>query len=498
MNKEDHTSSKLDQKESGLRDPEVAKRSLVELQDLLSRFRLESQLTNSANLRVDQERKPVLQELVINKQLQALTHKLEHLHVADIAYILEALPLFERELVWKQVSLPNQSQVLIEINDPVRLSLISWMNEDELTFIAQSLDPDDLATIADHIPQGIIEKVRDELSLSEKEQFRAVMSYPANSVGAHMDFELIKIREEVNLEVVHRYLRRFEKLPPHTNKLFVVNRKEVLTGSLSLENLLIKDPHTLVKDSMQTDILVLNVLDDAEEVAKAFERYDLVSAPVVNKSLRLVGRLTVAEIVDVIRDENNQDAFASAGFQDEEDVFASVFTAIKNRWMWLAINLMTAFFASRVIGIFEGTIEKVVALAALMPIIAGVAGNSGNQTLVLMIRSLALGHISSSSITKLVTKELTVALLNGIFWGSVAGLFAWWLYLDQPIAKLLGLTMMLAIVLNLIVAATIGVLIPVILDRMKKDPAVGSSVLLTFGTDSMGFFIFLGLATVIF
>ena len=178
MNKEDHTSSKLDQKESGLRDPEVAKRSLVELQDLLSRFRLESQLTNSANSRVDQERKPVLQELVINKQLQALTHKLEHLHVADIAYILEALPLFERELVWKQVSLPNQSQVLIEINDPVRLSLISWMNEDELTFIAQSLDPDDLATIADHIPKGIIEKVRDELSLSEKEQLFVNHYYP--------------------------------------------------------------------------------------------------------------------------------------------------------------------------------------------------------------------------------------------------------------------------------------------------------------------------------
>ncbi len=488
----------LDKNQLNLRDPEIAKRSLLELQDLLSRFRLESQLTNSANLAVNEERKPVLKELVINQQLQTLKKKLDLLHVADIAFILEALPLFERKIVWRQVSLPKKSQVLIEINDPVRLSLVSWMNEYELTYVAQSMDPDDLANIADHLPDAIINKVKDELTLPKKEQFRAVMSFPANSVGAHMDFEVIKIRDEVRLEVVHRYLRRLEKLPPHTNKLFVVNRKEILIGSLSLENLLIKEPDTLVKDSMETDILVLNVLDDAEEVAKAFERYDLVSAPVVDKSFSLVGRLTVAEIVDVIRDENNQDAFITAGFQDEEDVFASVFTAIKNRWMWLAINLLTAFFASRVIGIFEGTIERVVALATLMPIIAGVAGNSGNQTLVLMIRSLALGHISSSSIPKLITKELTVALLNGIVWGSVAGLFAWWLYLDQPIAKLLGLTMMLAIVLNLIVASAIGVIIPVVLERMKKDPAVGSTVLLTFGTDSMGFLIFLGLATVIF
>jgi magnesium transporter len=468
------------------------------MQDLLYRFRLESQLTKSENLGFNEERKPLLEELVVNQQLQTLTQKLDLLHAADIAYILEALPLFERELVWKQVSLRNQSQVLIEINDPVRLSLVSWMSSNELIYVAQSLDPDDLACIADDLPKEIVEKVREGLSLSEKEQFRAVMSYPANSVGAHMDFEVITIRDEVSLEVVHRYLRRLEKLPPHTNKLFVINRKGILTGSLSLENLLIKNPVTLVKNSMESDIIVLNVLDDAEEVAKAFERYDLVSAPVVDKSLRLVGRLTVAEIVDVIRDENNQDAFVSAGFQDEEDVFASVFTAVKNRWMWLAINLVTAFFASRVIGIFEGTIERVVALAALMPIIAGVAGNSGNQTLVLMIRSLALGHVSSASISKLVTKELTVAFLNGVIWGSVAGLFAWWLYMDQPIAKLLGLTMMLAIVLNLIVAAAIGVLIPVILDRMNKDPAVGSSVLLTFGTDSMGFLIFLGLATLIF
>jgi magnesium transporter len=498
MNMEDFTGSKSEKIESRLRDPEIAKRALREMQDLLYRFRLESQLTKSENLGFNEERKPLLEELVVNQQLQTLTQKLDLLHAADIAYILEALPLFERELVWKQVSLRNQSQVLIEINDPVRLSLVSWMSSNELIYVAQSLDPDDLACIADDLPKEIVEKVREGLSLSEKEQFRAVMSYPANSVGAHMDFEVITIRDEVSLEVVHRYLRRLEKLPPHTNKLFVINRKGILTGSLSLENLLIKNPVTLVKNSMESDIIVLNVLDDAEEVAKAFERYDLVSAPVVDKSLRLVGRLTVAEIVDVIRDENNQDAFVSAGFQDEEDVFASVFTAVKNRWMWLAINLVTAFFASRVIGIFEGTIERVVALAALMPIIAGVAGNSGNQTLVLMIRSLALGHVSSASISKLVTKELTVAFLNGVIWGSVAGLFAWWLYMDQPIAKLLGLTMMLAIVLNLIVAAAIGVLIPVILDRMNKDPAVGSSVLLTFGTDSMGFLIFLGLATLIF
>ncbi len=498
MSKETNLNFIKEKKESLIRDPEVAKRALTDLQDLLSRFKLESQLKKGKNLAFNQERKPLLEGLVINQQLQTLKQKLAILHAADIAYILEALPLDERELVWKQVSLLNQSEVLIEVHDPVRHSLVAWMSFDDLVYVARSLDPDDLAYIANDLPTKVLEKVREGLSRSEKEQFRTVMSYPSNSVGAHMDFDAIKIRDEVSLGVVHRYLRRFDKLPPHTNKLFVINRKGNLIGSLSLENLLIKDPESIVKNSMETNILVLNVLDIAEEVAKAFERYDLVSAPVVDKSLRLVGRLTIAEIVNVIRDENNQDAFASAGFQDEEDVFASVYTSIKNRWMWIAINLVTAFFASRVIGIFEGTIERIVALAALMPVIAGLAGNSGNQTLVLMIRSLALGHISGSSIPKLITKELAVAFLNGLVWGSVAGLFAWWLYKDQPIAKLLGLTMMLAIVLNLIVAAAIGVLIPIILDRLKKDPAVGSSVLLTFGTDSMGFLIFLGLATIIF
>ena len=498
MNTENFLSHKSENRQSNLRDPEVAKRALIELQDLLVRFKLESHLNKSETLQLNEKRKPILELLVSDQQLQTLTKKLELIHPADVAYILEALPLFERELVWRHVNLDNKSSVLIEINEPVRLSLISWMSSEDLIYVAQSLDPDDLAYIADTLPKEIVEKVRASLSLPEREQLKAVMSYPTNSVGAHMDFELITIRDDVRLEVVHRYLRRFDKLPPHTNKLFVINSKGILTGSLSLENLLIRNPDSMVMTNMETDILVLNVLDDAEDVAKAFERYDLVSAPVVDKSLRLVGRLTIAEIVDVIRDENNQEAFASAGFQDEEDVFASVFTAIKNRWMWLAINLLTAFFASRVIGVFEGTIERVVALAALMPIIAGVAGNSGNQTLVLIIRSLALGHISGSSVSKLITKELTVALLNGVIWGSVAGLFAWWLYIDQPIAMLLGLTMMLAIVLNLIVASIIGVLIPVILDRMKKDPAVGSSVLLTFGTDSMGFLIFLGLATLIF
>ncbi|OUW04800.1 MAG: magnesium transporter [Betaproteobacteria bacterium TMED156] len=481
-----------------MRDPEVGKKVLFEIQELLSRFSLESQLIDSENLVFDKERKLTVKGAVANQQTSTLLSKLNELHAADIAYILEALPMPERELIWKQVNITSKSHVLIEISGPVRPSLTNWMNKNELIHIAQSLDPDDLAYIADDLPYEIVEKVRDGFSISEKEQFRTVMSYSSSSVGAYMDFEVITIREDINLEVVHRYLRRLDGFPPHTNKLFVTNRKGILTGSLSLENLLIKNPETVVKEIMEVDILALNVKDDAEEVAKAFEKYDLVSAPVVDDSMRLVGRLTVAEIVDFIMEENSQETFTNAGFKVEEDVFASVFTAVKNRWMWLAINLLTAFFASRVIGVFEGTIERVVALATLMPIIAGVAGNSGNQTLVLMIRSIALGHITSLSISRLFIKELSVAFINGIIWGAVAGLFAYWLYFDQPISMLLGLTMMLAILLNLTVAAAFGVLIPVILNKLNKDPAVGSSVLLTFGTDSMGFLIFLGLATMIF
>ena len=238
--------------------------------------------------------------------------------------------------------------------------------------------------------------------------------------------------------------------------------------------------------------------NDAGDAAQAFERYDLVSAPVVDESGRLVGRLTVNEVVDVIREESDEDAYAAVGLDDDQDIFGSVWDAAKSRWVWLGVNLCTAFFASRVITAFDGTIERVVALAALMPVVAGMAGNSGNQTLTLLVRSMAMGQVTDANRFDLLKKELVVALINGLLWGAIAGLCAWGLYFNSSQGMLLGFVMFLAMLLNIIVGAAVGLAVPLILKACGRDPAMGGSVLLTFTTDSGGFLIFLGLATVFF
>jgi len=303
----------------------------------------------------------------------------------------------------------------------------------------------------------------------------------------------VTIRADVTLEVALRYLRRLGELPDQLDKLFVVDQDEVLIGVLPLKRLLTTDPEASVAAVMVEDFVKFHAEDEANEAAQAFERYDLVMAPVVDVNGRLIGRLTVDAVVDYIRESADADMLSMAGLKEEEDLFSSVWNAAKNRWMWLAINLCTAFVASRVIGAFEGSIEKLAALAALMPIIAGIGGNSGNQTTTLIIRGLALGHITPANARRLVVKEIGVAMLNGLMWGSVVGVFAWLLY-DNPA---LGGVMALAMLLNLLVAALAGIFIPMTLERIKRDPAIGSSVMITFITDSMGFFIFLGLATLL-
>jgi magnesium transporter len=274
--------------------------------------------------------------------------------------------------------------------------------------------------------------------------------------------------------------------------LFVVDRDEAIKGVLPINRLIVTDPEVLVASVMNAEFISFSPDDKAQKAAQAFERYDLVSAPVVDQKNRLAGRVTVDAVVDFIRDESEAELLGKAGLREEEDIFASVWKSAKNRWLWLAVNLCTAFFASRVIGVFEGTIEKLVALATLMPIVAGIAGNSGNQTTTLIIRALALGQVTPENARRMILKELAISLLNGLVWGGVAGLFAWWLYGNVA----LGVVMMGSMLLNLLVSALVGILVPMAMHRMGRDPAIGSSVLLTFSTDSMGFFIFLGLATV--
>lgn len=330
------------------------------------------------------------------------------------------------------------------------------------------------------------------LSVEEREQLRAAMSYPEDAVGALMDFDMVTIREDVTLEVVSRYLRRFDELPDHTDQLFIVDRDDRFKGVLPLNRLLVNEPELDVVSLMITETITLHPDDKADQAAQAFERYDLVSAPVVDEDGKLLGRVTVNTVMDFIRAESESDALNLAGLREEEDIFASVWKSAKNRWMWLALNLCTAFFASRVIGSFEGTIEKFVALATLMPIVAGIAGNSANQTTTIIIRSLALGQITPSNARRLIGKELAIGALNGLVWGGVAGMFAYLLYQNV----LLGIIMTSAMLLNLLLGAMAGLLIPLAMQRMGRDPAIGSSVLLTAITDSGGFFIFLGLATI--
>ncbi len=417
---------------------------------------------------------------------------LDALHAADIAYLLEALPPEQRLQVWDLVKADRDGEILLEVSEAVRESLIASMDSRELVAAAGTLEADELADIAGDLPQAVIEEVVRSLSAEEREQLRAALSYPEGSVGALMDFEHVTVRDDVTLEAVTRYLRRLDELPGHTDQLFVVDRQQVLVGTLPLARLIVTDLDVDVARVTVRDGLRLGPEDAASEAASAFERYDLVSAPVVDPDGRLIGRLTVDAVVDYIRQKSAESQLAEAGLRQEEDVFAPVLDAFKNRWAWLAINLVTAFIASRVIGVFEDSIVHLVALAALMPIVAGIGGNSGNQTITMIVRALALGQIQDEYWRKLLAKELGVALLNGVIWGVLLGAIAYAFYGNIA----LGGVMALAMILNLLLAASMGVAIPWLRSRFGHDPAVGSSVLITASTDSGGFFIFLGLATI--
>jgi len=463
--------------------------SLAQVQNLLAKMRLVEELVHKQG----GPRQDLVENLVHKQNLSELQRKLEELHPADIAYILEALPLDERRLVWSLVSAENDGEILLEVSDSVRESLIQTMDKAELLAAAESLDTDEIADIAPDLPRDVIEELLTTLDAQKRALLQSALAYPEDTVGALMDFEMVTIRADVTLEVALRYLRRLGELPDQLDKLFVVDRNDAIIGVLHLKRLLTTDPEASVAAVMVEDFVKFHPEDEAHEASQAFERYDLVMAPVVDVQGRLIGRLTVDAVVDYIRESADADMLSMAGLKEEEDLFSTVWHAAKNRWMWLAINLFTAFIASRVIGEFEGSIAKLTALAALMPIIAGIGGNSGNQTTTVIIRGLALGHITPANARRLVKKEIGVALLNGVVWGSVVGAFAWLLYHNLA----LGGVMALAMLLNLLVAALAGIFIPMTLEHVKRDPAIGSSVLLTAITDSMGFFIFLGLATLL-
>jgi magnesium transporter len=471
-----------------------AKKSQESLQDrlaqvieLLHRQRVVEDLTH----RQEGAHQELVKDLVHRQNVVELQRKLDDLHSADVAYILEALPLEDRLEIWQLVKVERDGDILLEVSDSVRETLIADMDDHEILAAAREMDPDELADLAPELPRDVVHELMETLDAQQRERVRSALSYDEDQVGALMDFEMVTIREDVSLEVVLRYLRRLKELPGHTDKLFVVDQEGVLKGVLPIKRLLVNDPDKQVVDVMASDPVSFHPDDEAYGAAQAFERYDLISAPVVDKGGRLIGRLTIDEMVDVIREEGESEMLNMAGLREEEDIFASVWRSLRNRWSWLAVNLVTAFIASRVIGLFEGSIEKLVALAALMPIVAGIGGNSGNQTITMIVRAMALDQITPASTKRLLRKEVTVSLCNGIIWGGVIGVVAYLLYGSWS----LGVVMTAAMTLNLLLAATMGVLIPMGLEKFGRDPAMGSSVMITAVTDSGGFFIFLGLAT---
>ena len=460
---------------------------LAQVTELLHRQRVVEDLTH----RQEGAHQDLVENLVHRQNVVELQRKLDDLHSADVAYILEALPLEDRLEIWQLVKVERDGDILLEVSDSVRETLIADMENHEILAAAKEMDPDELADLAPELPRDVVHELMETLDAQQRERVRSALSYDEDQVGALMDFEMVTIREDVSLEVVLRYLRRLKELPGHTDKLFVVDSEGVLRGVLPIKRLLVNDPDKQVTEIMANDPVSFHPDDDTYSAAQAFERYDLISAPVVDKGGRLIGRLTIDEMVDVIREEGESEVLNMAGLREEEDIFASVWRSLRNRWSWLAINLITAFIASRVIGLFEGSIEKLVALAALMPIVAGIGGNSGNQTITMIVRAMALDQVTPASTKRLLRKEVTVSLCNGIIWGGVIGIVAWMLYGSWA----LGVVMTAAMTLNLLLAATMGVVIPMGLVKFGRDPAMGSSVMITAVTDSGGFFIFLGLAT---
>ena len=461
---------------------------LARVAELLRRQHLVEDLAH----RQQGEHQDIVESLVHRQHLAELQAEIDDLHPADIAYILEALPPEDRLTVWTLVKAERDGEILLEVSDAVRESLLADMDRPEMLAAAEQLDAEELADLAEDLPEDVLQELMHRLNAEQRGRLQSAMSWEEDQVGARMDFDMVTIREDVTLETVLRYLRRLKELPEQTDKLFVVNTDTVLTGVLPVRWLLVNDPAKQVADVMAADANTFHPEDDVAETAQAFQRYDLVTAPVVDAEGRLIGRLTIDAMVDVIREEGDAEVRERFGLREDEDIFASVWKSLRNRWAWLAINLVTAFIASRVIGLFEGSIEKLVALAALMPIVAGIGGNSGNQTITMIVRALALDQVGLASARRLLRKELGVALVNGVIWGGVIGFVAWLLYRNAA----LGLVMTAAMTLNLLLAALMGVVIPMTLLKLDRDPAMGASVLITALTDSGGFFIFLGLASV--
>jgi magnesium transporter len=412
---------------------------------------------------------------------------------AEIADLLESLPLAKRQAVWELVDPTLEGAVLVEVNDEVRVGLIRGSLPQELVAAVGDLDLDDLADILNDLPDAVISEVLQSMDRQNRERLSHVLSYPEDCAGGLMDPNVVTIRSDVTLDVVLRYLRLYGNLPKILDRLFVVDRSGHFMGSLTLTHLLTEDPTRIVTELMETDQSGIRADMPERQVAMEFEHHDLVSAPVVDEFNVLLGRITIDDVVDVIREEAEHSVLTMAGLDEEDDMFAPIVQSARRRWVWLGVNLITALLAAVVLYAFEPTLDQIVATAVLFPVVMSMGGIAGTQTLTLMIRGMATGQVSAANSAAMLRKELAVGALNGLVFSVLVALIAYYWYGDLA----LGLVMAVAILVNLFAGALAGALIPVYLKRMSIDPALAGGVVLTTVTDVVGILAFIGLATYI-
>lgn len=415
------------------------------------------------------------------------------LSTGEIAHLLESVPPAERSILWNLVDDEYEGEILVQVTDDVREDLISQMDRSRLLSATEGLDIDDLADLVENLPYTITPEILASLDSQHRKRLEAVLSYPDDTAGHLMNIDTVTIRPEVTLDVVLRYLRQLgSNVPGDTDSLIVVNRQDKYLGTLRLSALVSNDPSESVAEVMSMEPKPILATTPESDVARQFEQLDLISAPVVNEEGLLLGRITIDDIVDVIREEGEHQFMSQAGMSEDEDMFAPVMLSARRRALWLGINLLTAIMASWVIGLFEATIDKVVALAVLMPIVASMGGIAGSQTLALTIRGLALGQLTGSNRRWLIFKEISVGSINSLIWAIVVAVIAGFWFDSIELSLLIATAMGI----NLVIAALMGTIVPIFLHRIGIDPALAGSVLLTTVTDIVGFFAFLGLATV--
>ncbi|MBS99609.1 MAG: magnesium transporter [Oceanospirillaceae bacterium] len=426
------------------------------------------------------------------RQLKFMLNK--GLRPVEAAKLLEKTPPKERQILWNLLNKENEGKVLQHLGDDIQADILGRMDATELLAVTEGLDSDDMVDMLQQLPERVTRELLRIMDKQNRKRVEKLLSYPEDTAGGLMNTDTVTIRPDITVETVLRYLRRHDEVPHSTDSLFVVSRKDSYIGALPLTRLLTSDPQVMVREIMQTELAGIPADMPDEEVARVFEDQDLVSAPVVDEKGKLLGRITIDDVVDVIREDADHSLMSMAGLDEDEDTFAPIMKTTRRRSVWLGINLITAFIASAVIGLFEATLAQVVALAVLMPIVASMGGIAGSQTLTLVIRGQALGHIERRNIGWLFNREVIVGILNGVLWALVVAAVAVIWFGDTTV----GLVIALAIIINLLAGAMAGTLLPMLLKSAGIDPALAGSVLLTTITDVVGFFAFLGLATLFY